>query len=326
MESLNITSTWDNEAIRAACTTARNFTDALPPGSFLAGALGLGWLFNRWLTDRALNNGNALAEFDWMREIIVVTGGSGGIGAEIVKTLAARGSRVVVLDVLPLSYPKSPNVYYYKCDLTNYDELQAMATRIRKDLGDPTVVVANAGICRGKPILAASQRDIELTFSVNNLAMLWTAKTFLPNMISKNHGHLLIVASQTGYVATPGLTDYSATKAAAIAIYEGLHAEVKNIYKAPSVRVSCVSPSAVDTKMFSGIKLGLGMKALRPEDLGALIADILHGGRSKHTIVPRSASVLSIVRALPDWIRVAMQTASVGVFTDLHPHDPMKGQ
>lgn len=164
------------------------------------------------------------------------------------------------------------------------------------------------------------------TFAVNNLAMLWTAKTFMPSMIDNNHGHFLIVASQTGYLATPGLTDYSASKAAAIAIYEGLHAEVKSIYKAPSVRVSCVSPSAVDTKMFNGIKLGPGMSALRPEDLGILISDIIHSGRAQHVLVPKSAVVATFTRCLPDWMRVAMQAASVGIFTDLMPHDPMKGQ
>lgn len=154
--------------------------------------------------------------------------------------------------------------------------------------------------------------------------MLWTAKVFMPYMIEKNHGHFLIVASQTGYLATPGLTDYSASKSAAIAIYEGLHAEVKNIYKAPSVRVSCVSPSAVDTKMFSGIKLGPGMSALRPEDLGLLVADVIHSGRAKHVLVPKSAAVATFTRALPDWVRVAMQAAATGFFTDLKPHDPMK--
>lgn len=154
--------------------------------------------------------------------------------------------------------------------------------------------------------------------------MLWTAKTFLPDMVEKNHGHFLIVASQTGYLATPGLTDYSASKAAAIAIYEGLHAEVSNIYKAPLVRVSCVSPSAVDTKMFNGIKLGPGVSALRPEDLGKLIADIIHGGRARHVLVPRSAAIATFTRVLPDWMRVGMQGASLGMFTDLKPHDPMK--
>lgn len=61
---------------------------------------------NRILNDRALNHGTK-ASFNWSKEIVVVTGGSGGIGGETVKRLAATGTTVVVLDVLPLSFNKS---------------------------------------------------------------------------------------------------------------------------------------------------------------------------------------------------------------------------
>ncbi|KAI6490200.1 hypothetical protein M0657_006518 [Pyricularia oryzae] len=305
--------------------TVMDLGGKLPAGSFLAGGLFLAWFLNRWLNDRALNNGNAPSSYDWAKEIIVVTGGSGGIGAETVKKLAGRGSQIVVLDVLPLSYSNVPNVHYYECDLTKYDELQEVGKRISKEIGDPTVVIANAGICRGKPILSASKRDIELTFGVNNIALLFTAKTFLPSMVAKNHGHFLIIASQTGYIATPGLTDYSASKAATIAIYEGLHAEVGLMYGAPSVRVSCVSPTLVDTKMFQGMDSSAAPGgALRPEDLGARIAGIIHSGRAQHACVPHwSVSPLSFIRTWPDWLRVWCMASSVGLYDNLRPHDPM---
>jgi all-trans-retinol dehydrogenase (NAD+) len=54
------------------------------------------------------------------------------------------------------------NVYYYKCDITDTQELRECATKIRKDLGAPTIVVANAGIVRGETLLDASERDIRL--------------------------------------------------------------------------------------------------------------------------------------------------------------------
>lgn len=60
---------------------------------------------NQSLSRRALNNG-VKANFTWDKEIIVVTGGSGGIGAATVKKLASRGSRVVVIDVLALTFEK----------------------------------------------------------------------------------------------------------------------------------------------------------------------------------------------------------------------------
>jgi all-trans-retinol dehydrogenase (NAD+) len=136
---------------------------------------------NRWMSRRALNNG-VKARFDWPKEIIVVTGGAGGIGAKTVQRLAARGSKVVVLDVLPLTFPKCKlpstcpitqwnellycglvsNVHYYQCDLTDYDAVMKVAAKVAKEVGQPTCVVANAGLCRGKTILEAEKRDIEL--------------------------------------------------------------------------------------------------------------------------------------------------------------------
>ena len=135
---------------------------------------------NRALSRRALNNG-VDSKFDWSKEIIVVTGGSGGIGAEAAQKLALHGSKVIVVDVMPLTYPKcmedpaashtnananaqitASNMTYYKCDITKFEEVQTVAEEIRRTVGDPTCVVANAGICRGKPILEASKRDIEL--------------------------------------------------------------------------------------------------------------------------------------------------------------------
>lgn len=287
-------------------------------------AFGVVLRLNRLLSRRALNNG-VEAHFNWDKEIVLITGASGGIGAEAAQKFARRGGKVVVVDVLPLTYTKPDNLYYYKCDLTNFEALQSVAADIRKDVGNPTCVVANAGICRGKPILEATQRDIELTFGVNNLGLLWTAKTFLPSMADKNHGHFLIIASQTGYLATAGVVDYAATKAAAIAIYEGLQTELKHNHKAPAVRVSVINPSAVRTKMFDGIKSpsNFMMPRLSATDVGDLICETVWSGRAQNLMVPAFAYISAPSRCLPDWLRVGMQDGGAEVMTELKPHKPM---
>ncbi|KAF5645102.1 aldehyde dehydrogenase (NAD+) [Fusarium sp. NRRL 52700] len=226
----------------------------------LASALGLGYLANKILVSRALNHGTK-AYFDWNKEIVLVTGGSGGIGGETVQQLATKGIRVVVLDVLPLTY--------------------------------------KAGL-------------------------IWTIKTFLPAMVSRNHGHLLIVASQTGYLATVGITDYAASKSAAIAIYEGLHTEIKHVHNATAVRLSCVSPSHVQTQMFTGVKSVPGMSTMTTEYLADKICGILLSGMGQNIIVPAAAGLSPWVRVLPGWVRVLLQDAAAPAFTDLKPHDPFK--
>ncbi|KAF5026813.1 hypothetical protein F66182_1097 [Fusarium sp. NRRL 66182] len=305
---------------------SRSLVDGLSGSSLtvpalLASGLGLSYLANRILVTRALNHGTK-AYFDWNREIVLVTGGSGGIGGETVQQLAKKGMRIVVLDILDLTYKAPPNVYHYKCDLSNYEHLQEVAGKIRREVGDPTVVVANAGVCRGKPLLKASKQDVELTFGVNTLGLIWTIKTFLPDMVAHNHGHLLIVASQTGYLATVGITDYAASKSAAIAIYEGVHSEIKHVHKSPAVRISCVSPSHVQTSMFTGVKPVPGMSTMTTSYLADKICGILMSGRGQNIIVPTAAALSPWARVLPGWLRVLLQDSAAPAFTDLKPHDP----
>ncbi|GAB7354593.1 hypothetical protein MBLNU459_g5036t1 [Dothideomycetes sp. NU459] len=286
---------------------------------------------NSALSRRALNNGVS-AKFDWSKEIIIVTGASGGIGAATAKKLATKGSKVIVLDVLPLSFVPpvvaAKNVFYYKVDLTQFDALKEVRDKIEREIGEPTCCVANAGICYGKPIFEATQQNVEITFAVNNLALIWTAKTFLPAMAKRNHGHFLVIASQTGHLATPGVVDYAATKAAAIAIYEGLQTEMKHFYKAPAVRISCLSPGAVSTAMFNGIKApsNFFMPRLKPEDLAEVISDILWSGEARNVLTPAIAYISPPTRGLPDWLRVGMQDGGADVMTSLKPHNPMASE
>lgn len=156
---------------------------------------------------------------------------------------------------------------------------------------------------------------------MNTLGLLWTAKTFLPSLASRNHGHFLIVASQTSYLATAGATDYCASKAAALAIYEGLHSEVKHVYKSPAVRVSCICPSHVQTAMFNGIKSVPGMASITPQTLAATIEGILKSGRAHNLTVPSSVGISTLIRALPDWMRVLVQDLSATAFSSLNPRD-----
>lgn len=97
------TNTWLGYSIRTP----------LPPllyKSIVVVAIGVALRLNRYLSRKALNNGRP-AHFDWNREVVVVTGGSGGIGAQAAKKLAARGSTVVVIDVIPLTFAARKLMY-----------------------------------------------------------------------------------------------------------------------------------------------------------------------------------------------------------------------
>ncbi|KAF7553685.1 hypothetical protein G7Z17_g3427 [Cylindrodendrum hubeiense] len=102
----------------------------LRAGLCLSGAF-MAYSVNQTLNKNALNHGEK-AVFDWSKEVVLVTGGSGGIGGETVQRLAAGGTTVVVLDLIPLTYPEAENIHYYQCNLTDYEQLHAVAAKIRQ--------------------------------------------------------------------------------------------------------------------------------------------------------------------------------------------------
>ena len=234
---------------------------------------------------------------------MVVTGGSDGIGKLIVQLFAERGVKVAVLDVQPLTYEAPSSVSYYKCDISSPRAIAETASSIRKDLGEPTVLINNAGVARGKTILDSNESDVRITFDVNTLSHYFLAKEFLPTMVRKNHGMVVTVASMAGYVSAPAMVDYGASKAAAIAFHEGLAAEVATKYNAPKVRTVLVTQSFTKTTLFKGF----GSEdtwltpALEPETVAEAVVRKVLGGESGQIVLPGGVGIGLFVRALPYW-------------------------
>ncbi|GKT51353.1 epidermal retinol dehydrogenase 2 [Colletotrichum spaethianum] len=218
---------------------------------------------------------------DFSQEVVVVTGGSTGIGAKLVRKLEAAGAMVIILDVAPLSYMAGPKTSYIKCNIGSSDDVRAAAKIIQHQHGQASMLVANAGVVRGKTILDATDQDLKLTFDVNVLGLLWTIRAFLPGMISKNHGHVLVTASSTAFVTLAGMSDYSASKAAVNSLIEGLHTELKHRHGNPSVAISAIYPATIGTAMFQDLDVPNTFMTpiLDPEEVAQRMFDILSKGQ-----------------------------------------------
>jgi all-trans-retinol dehydrogenase (NAD+) len=143
-------------------------------------------------------------------------------------------------------------------------------------------------------------------------------------MVEQNHGHFVIIASHTGHVTISGLVDYSATKAAAISIFEGLQTEVKHVYKAPGVRISCIAPSAVDTKMFTGFggSWKIFLPRLKPQDVAEVVSQTLRQGNARNLMMPPLAYLSVATRLMPDWLRIRLQDIAADYMRNVTPHNP----
>ncbi|PVH94861.1 NAD(P)-binding protein [Periconia macrospinosa] len=275
-------------------------------------ALGLVGTASKWLDRKVLNNwkGNKRGEWDWNKEVVVVTGGSDGIGKIIVQLFAEKGVKVGVLDVQELTYEAPPTVHFFKCDLADPQSIAAAAASLKSTIGDPTVLINNAGLARGKHILSATEFDIRLTFNVNTLSHYFLAQQFLPHMIARNHGQIVTVASQAAYVTAPKMVDYAASKAAALAFHEGLSAELSQVYNAPGVRTIIMAQGYTRTKLFEGFE-GPG---LFPETVAEEIVKAVLRGESAHLTLPvHGWPIIAGMRLLPGWIQYGVRKRLVSV-------------
>lgn len=116
-----------------------------------------------------------------------------------------------------------------KVDVSNPNDIALSAKTARKVFGDVSILINNAGIVSGKKILEASNAMIKKTFEVNTIALFYTTKEFLPSMLDRNKGQIVTIASVGGAVGSPGLIDYGASKAAAIAFDESLRQELHDM-------------------------------------------------------------------------------------------------
>ncbi|OKL61829.1 hypothetical protein UA08_02484 [Talaromyces atroroseus] len=191
--------------------------------------------FNRILSGLVLNNWTS-DTYDWTREIVLLTGGCSGIGKSVARDLASRGIKVCVADVLDPTDPLPPNVHVYKCDVTSTASVKAMGIQIRLEHGDPTVLINNAGIGKEGSILTKPEALVRKVFEVNTISHWWMVQEFLPAMLKRNHGHVVTVASAGSFLGLGEMTDYSGSKASALAFHEGLTQEIRLWYKAEKVR------------------------------------------------------------------------------------------
>jgi all-trans-retinol dehydrogenase (NAD+) len=262
----------------------------------------------RWLNE-FLNRGalsNCVSDtYDWGKEVVVVTGGSDGIGREVVKLLAASEVKVAVLDVQPLTYQAPLPVEFYQCDICSSSAIAKVASEIRSAIGHPTVLMNIAGVASGKTILDSTEAENRWVFEVNCLSHYLLAREFVPSMVSKNHGMVVTMASLASYCALANNADYSASKAAALAFHEGLTTELVTRYNAPKVRTLIITPGFVRTPLIQGLTQQKGFLdyVLEPETVAEGIVKRVFVGESGQLILPGFFSfVAPLLRAMPYWM------------------------
>ncbi|XP_064225092.1 17-beta-hydroxysteroid dehydrogenase 13 isoform X2 [Aotus nancymaae] len=134
----------------------------------------------------------------------------------------------------------------YVVDCSNREEIYSSVNQVKKEVGDVTIVVNNAGTVYPADLLSTKDEEITKTFEVNILGHFWITKALLPSMMERNHGHIVTVASVCGHSVIPYLIPYCSSKFAAVAFHRGLESELEALGKT-GIKISCLCPVFVNT-------------------------------------------------------------------------------
>jgi len=241
---------------------------------------------------------------------VLVTGGASGIGRLLALRCAELGATVTIWDLdaagaeaaaAEAAVRGAGDAHAFACDVSDRARVYACAAEVRAVAGDVDVLVNNAGVVSGLPLLELPDEKIERTLSVNTLALFWTTKAFLPAMVQRGSGHVVNVASAAGLIGSPRETDYAASKFAAVGFNEALRQELRR--GAPGVKTTVVCPFYVDTGMFAGVKTRFPLLLpILKED--AVVAAILSAIQHDRAVLqmPFMVRTLPAMRLLPVWV------------------------
>lgn len=243
---------------------------------------------------------------------VLITGGAGGLGKALAHEFARRGAkRIILWDIaaealaatekeLQALQPES-EFMSAAVDISKRETIYTAADEILKKVGFVDVVVNNAGILGGKPLMELDDRRIQLVFDVNTMANFWMAKKFLPSMMQRDDGHIVTIASVASYFPIANSTDYNASKAAAKMFTDALRMELK-CYGKKGVKTLSVCPAGMNTALFKGMKTLPGLTAKDPSEVAVEVVNAVQSQKELHlTHFPLTHMGVANFGIMPVW-------------------------
>ncbi len=194
--------------------------------------------------------------------VVLITGGSRGIGLATAQRFAALGDRVAV------TYNSSPppdGFFAVKCDVTNTADVDAAFTAVEQHFGPVEILVSNAGMTKDMLLLRMSETDFSDVIDANLTAAYRVAKRASQGMLKARRGRMIFVSSVVGMLGSAGQANYSAAKSGLIGLARSIARELGS----RSITANVVAPGPVATDMLAAL----------PEDRVASLTSAVPLGR-----------------------------------------------
>lgn len=255
--------------------------------------------------------------FSFFNRVVVITGGSRGLGLVMARQFAEQGAKLVLLarkhDELTQAEGHLPNadVLSISCDLTKRDEVDSAIKRAAEHFGRIDVLINNAGIIQVGPLDSFTIEDFADAMAIHFFAPLYTTMAALPHLRAAGGGRIVNIASIGGKIAMPHLLPYSASKFALVGFSDGLRNELRR----ENIRVTTVCPGLMRTgsppnAFFKGrheaeyawFSLGAAMPVLsiNAERAAAKILRACQKGDARLVITPQAKAAVMMSELFPD--------------------------
>lgn len=227
---------------------------------------------------------------------VLITGAGSGLGLALALRYARSGARVACIDLIAdrveaarASLPGSGHIALI-ADVGSDDSMQALFDQIQKEWGDVDVLINNAGIASGGPMVETTMEEWRQLLEVDLLSVVRGCRLFLPGMLAAGKGQILSTASFAGLAGAPGIMSYGVAKAGVVALSEQLRAEVYD--KGILVGVICPSffrTNLIDTAVGSDKvrKMALKLMDTSPDTVDSVADNVFAAAeRGKFLIIP----------------------------------------
>lgn len=219
-------------------------------------------------------------------KIALVTGGARGIGRAIALKLASLGADVAVLDAGSLDVTEQTaeeiralgvKACAVRCDITDFDQVNAAVAQVKQALGGVDILVNNAGITRDKLALRMSPEDFDAVINVNLKGTFLMIRALYADFMRKRSGRIVNIASIAGLMGNAGQANYAASKAGVVGLTKTIARELAS----RGVTCNAVAPGFIETPMTANMNqdaLAAASKAIpvqrmgKPEDVAAAVA------------------------------------------------------
>lgn len=188
--------------------------------------------------------------FNLSGKTALVTGATGGIGAEIAKTLHAQGAHVVLSGtreavLADLAAHLGERTSVAAANLSDAESVDGLIGRAEQATGQLDILVANAGITKDGLLMRMKDEDWDQVLRVNLESYFRLSRAAMRGMMKRRFGRIIGITSVVGVMGNPGQTNYAASKAGMIGFSKSLAQEVAT----RGITVNCVAPGFIESPM-----------------------------------------------------------------------------